>query len=143
MAHDLNGMVYMWSIHIFAILSIITSFERLWEYSLSWILLTITSYLSHSYGTRQPDIKVFVADRIAIAILIVVGCYHYCKSFSCMNRWQRVVPFMTIIAVGCIHFLSNLKWPEKFIIIHVITGIGHLPIIEASSKQVKLAIHSL
>jgi hypothetical protein len=92
----------------------------------------VTSKLAHSCGEERPDLIVYIADRIAIALVICVGSYHFIMSFCKMNVLQKLVPVISLVTVGFLHFRSDMKWPDKFIVIHVLTTIGHLPIILAS-----------
>jgi hypothetical protein len=124
----------MWSIYLFAICACITVLTNLHVYAAAWTSLFVTSALAHSCGPTRPDLVVYIADRIAIAFVICVGSYHYIKSFRTMSTAHKLIPVFSVVAVGLIHFGSTLKWPRRFIAIHVLTAIGHLPIIMASGQ---------
>lgn len=124
----------MWSIILLLVCAVITAQGKLYLYSASWTLLFVTSMLSHLHGRNRPDLAIYIADRIAITTVIGAGGYYYREAFRRMNVWQKLVPVFAVIAVAAVHFGTHMKWPEKFVVIHLLTVIGHLPIIHANSR---------
>jgi hypothetical protein len=119
----------IWSIYLFVICAVVAALGKLWVYCAAFALLTMTSALSHSNGPAATDTSIFVADRIAITILVAIGGYYYIKFFRVFDVWLRIIPLAMFAIVCWIYFGSNMKWPEKFIAIHVATFIGHITII--------------
>lgn len=108
--------------NIFLTCVVFALYKRLYLYAYSFLLLCYTSYLSYIINDNNQYFSIYIMDKIAIGIIIIIGSIYYAKCYT--KTIIPVVAFLTTIVIYIMlpNYINNY-------IIHLTTTIGHLAII--------------
>ncbi len=112
-------MIYTY--YLFWICIIFAIYKRFYDYSISFFILFLTSYLIHTRDDYNNYL--YYIDRIAICLVVYIGFIYYTRS-SC-----RYIPIICVLMIIIIYYtdfivFSNPKY--KYEIVHILTVIGHV-----------------
>ena len=110
-------MVYTYYLFWFCI--IFALYKSLYLYSLSFLILFVTSYLIYTRIDDEYN-TLYTLDRLAILLVVIVGFYYY------NNNEYKLLPVLCIALVIAVYYFSQYQYKRQ--IVHILTVIGHLSI---------------
>lgn len=114
-------MIY--TFYLFWICIIFAIYKKLYDYSISFFILFLSSYLI--YTKDDFNDYLYYIDRIAICLVVFVGFVYYTRSSS------QYIPILCVVLIIIIYYTDFIVFsnPEyKNQIVHILTVIGHISV---------------